>query len=124
MAVWLLAAGLAVLAAGYLATPPGRLDLQSLWLSDAPSTLEPPVVADGALPLPRQGDTLLARARALMAGGHLREAVVALEAVRLTDPLRAEADRLRGDLQRQLLALTSIPAGGAPGSGTGEGGLP
>jgi hypothetical protein len=30
-----------------------------------------------------------------------------LESVRLTDPQRPDADRLRGDIQRQLLTLTS-----------------
>jgi hypothetical protein len=30
--------------------------------------------------------------------------------VRPTDPQRDEADRLRGDIQRQLLALTSMPS--------------
>jgi tetratricopeptide (TPR) repeat protein len=119
VAVWLLAAGVAVLAVGYVATPRGRLDLRSLWLPEAPATTAAPVAVDRVLPLPRQGETILARARALMAGGHLREAIAALEAVRLTDPQRAEADRLRGDMQRQLLALTSVPAGVSPGSGTG-----
>jgi tetratricopeptide (TPR) repeat protein len=120
VAVWMLAAGLAVLAVGYVATPRGRLDLRSLWLPDAPSTTAAPVAVDRVLPLPRQGETILARARALIAGGHLREAIAALEGVRFTDPQRAEADRLRGDIQRQLLALTSVPAGASAGSGVEE----
>jgi tetratricopeptide (TPR) repeat protein len=124
VAVWLLAAGLAVLAVGYVATPRGRLDLRSLWLPDAPATTAAPVAVDRVLRLPRQGEIMLARARALMAGGHLREAIAVLEAVRFTDPQRTEADRLRGDIQRQLLALTSAPAGVSLGSGNKERGIP
>jgi len=124
VAVWLLAAGLAVLAVGYVATPRGRLDLRSLLMPDAPSTTAAPVAVDRMLPLPSQGETILARTRALMAGGHLHEALAALETVRPTDPQKVEADRLRGDIQRQLLALTSVPAGGSPGPGRGERRLP
>ena len=120
VAVWLLAVGLGVLAVGYVATPRGRLDLRSLWLADAPPTAAAPVAVNRTLPLPRQGEIVLARSRALIAGGHLREAITALDAVRLTDPQRAEADRLRGDAQRQLLSLTSVPTGGPSGPGAGE----
>ena len=45
-----------------------------------------------------------------MAGGHLRDALTALDAVRPTDPQRADADRLRADIQQQLLALATLPA--------------
>jgi tetratricopeptide (TPR) repeat protein len=57
------------------------------------------------LALPRRGETALARARALETSGHLRDALAALEDVRLADPERADADRLRADLQRQLMTL-------------------
>ena len=63
------------------------------------------------LPLPRRGETALARATALAAGGHLRDALVWLDAVRPTDPQKPAADRLRGEIQRQLIA---IAAGNAP----------
>jgi hypothetical protein len=33
-----------------------------------------------------------------------------LESVRATDPQKGDAERLRGELQRQLLTLTTIPA--------------
>jgi hypothetical protein len=45
---------------------------------------------------------------------------VALDAVRPTDPQQADADRLRADIQRQLLALTPMPSGDAPDRETGE----
>ncbi len=60
------------------------------------------------LPVPRGSEALLERGRVLAAAGHLNEALQALERVRLGDPLRAEADRLRADVQKQLLALAEI----------------
>jgi hypothetical protein len=55
----------------------------------------------------------LARARALVADGHLRDALAMLDLVRPTDAQKADADRLRGEIQLQLIALTSQPATGA-----------
>jgi len=54
---------------------------------------------------PRRGETALARARALETSGHLRDALAALADIRLADPERADADRMRADLQRQLMTL-------------------
>jgi tetratricopeptide (TPR) repeat protein len=65
-----------------------------------------PIAGEVPLPLPRRGEESLSRARTLASGGHLREALVLLESVRVTDPQRPDADRLRGDIQRQLLTLT------------------
>ena len=62
------------------------------------------------LPLPRSGELALTRARALVATGHFRDALTTLDLVRQTDPQKAEADRLRGEIQLQLIALTSVPA--------------
>ena len=58
---------------------------------------------DARLPIPLSGETALARARALTAGGHLRDALAELDRVRPTDAQRAVADRLRADIQRQLI---------------------
>jgi len=85
-----------------------------------PAAVSVPVARDAALPLPRRGETALLRARALTAGGHLRDALVALDAVRPTDPQQADADRLRAEIQRQLLALTPMPSGDAPDREKGE----
>jgi hypothetical protein len=74
-----------------------------------------PVIREAPLPLPRRGETILARARALAAGGHLRDALALAESIRATDPQKSEADRLRADIQRQLLALTEVPTLAAPG---------
>jgi hypothetical protein len=55
------------------------------------------------VPVARSSELLIARARSLQAGGHLRDALRALDAIDLADPMRATADRLRAELQRQLL---------------------
>src|SRR5262249_6831319 len=73
-----------------------------------------PVTREAPLPLPRRGEDALARARSLAASGHLRDALAALEAVRATDLQRPDADRLRGGIQRQLLALRTLPSGPGP----------
>jgi tetratricopeptide (TPR) repeat protein len=62
-----------------------------------------PAPRDVALPLPRRGEMALDRARALVADGHLHEALTALDTIRPTDPQKPEADRVRSDIQHQLL---------------------
>jgi hypothetical protein len=49
----------------------------------------------------------LARARALASSGRLSAALTALEGVRATDVERAEADQLKTDIQKQLIALAT-----------------
>ena len=73
----------------------------------------PPVSRDVALALPRRGEMMLGRARALAAGGRLREALTVLDAVWAADPQKPEADRLRADIQRQLIALAIRPRSSA-----------
>lgn len=68
----------------------------------APSTA---VHREATLPVPRRAEAALSRARALVSGGKLHDALPLLESIRPTDPERPEADRLRADVQRQLLAL-------------------
>ncbi|MBE3132240.1 MAG: hypothetical protein IMZ55_02110, partial [Acidobacteria bacterium] len=67
----------------------------------------------------------LRRAHAASSSGHLRDALQLLALISQADPLRAEADRLRSDIQRALLSgsrsaatlgLTPGPAAPAPGS--------
>ena len=64
-----------------------------------------PAARDLALAIPRRGETALARARRQAAGGELHGALSTLDAVRSTDPQKPDADRLRADLQRELLRL-------------------
>ena len=90
-----------------------------------PATPPPaPVALEAALPVPRRGETALVRARALTASGHLREALPVLELIRPTDPQKPDADRLRAEIQRQLLALTAVPAPSASGVEKGDRRLP
>jgi hypothetical protein len=79
-----------------------------------------PVVTSGPAhdallpPVPRRAESALARARARVSSGRLRDALPLLESIRSTDPERAEADRMRADIQRQLIALGPLPAGPLP----------
>jgi len=61
-------------------------------------------VAGAPLAVPGATELDLARARALHAAGHARDALRLVERVRPGDPLRAEADQLRAQIQRTLLA--------------------
>jgi tetratricopeptide (TPR) repeat protein len=88
--------------------------------SEPPPVVRTPVPVDASLPLPRRGETALLRARALAAGGHLRDALATLDAVRPTDPEYGDANRLRADIQQQLLSLTALPARAVRDRGKGE----
>jgi hypothetical protein len=96
----------------------------SIAIRTAPATLvgsqDPPVTASAsspltetAFPLPRRAEMALGRARSLALRGRLHEALTDLDLVRPTDPEKPDADRLRSDIQRQLLELstTSQPSG-------------
>lgn len=78
----------------------------------------PAVVAPGPLPVPSPTEAYLTQGRALYASGKLRDAMRTLDRVPLGDSLWPEADRLRGEIQRELLALASAevstPAAGLP----------
>ena len=80
------------------------------WLAEMPVEAPPARPAPiEALPVPRPSELRLARARELYSSGALREALRLLETVDIADPLRPAADRLRADVQRDLLA-TVAPA--------------
>ena len=64
-----------------------------------------PVARDVVLAFPQRGEMALTRARSLAAGGALHDALSVLDGVRATDPQKPDADRLRADLQRELLRL-------------------
>jgi thioesterase domain-containing protein len=77
----------------------------------ASQTVAPPVVLSSA-------DVALVRARTLYAHGRLAEALTALDRVRPTDSQHAEADSLRREIQRLLLATAQSeprpPQGSSP----------
>ena len=104
-------AAILVGAAAFLVVSSTPLEWRSLF------TLEPPPLAPGVasvsdtgLPVPRRGEMALARARSFAAGGHLRDALTSLDLVRPTDPQKEDADRLRADIQRQIMALSTSDA--------------
>jgi hypothetical protein len=66
------------------------------------------------LVVPRGGDIALTRARTLASGGHLPDALRALDVIDRFDSLRPEADRLRAEWQGRLLQLDGLDA---PGGG-------
>ncbi len=106
------------LAGGVLVATRSPIDWRSLLAIEPGPSPSTPVAAtvDARLPIPLSGETALARARALTAGGHLRDALAELDRVRSTDAQRAVADRLRADIQRQLIGLASAAAEAPPGS--------
>jgi tetratricopeptide (TPR) repeat protein len=89
------------------------------WAQDAASPELPATTAGPALAvepgpsLPTRGDMALTRARTLVTAGRLHDALAMLDRVRSTDPQKADADELRTEIQRQLLAP---PSDAAPAS--------
>jgi tetratricopeptide (TPR) repeat protein len=129
-AAWLTLAGLLIIivaAAIYAvgATPPewGALVERSISRRMDQASSSAALLHDAPLPpLPRRAEAALARARALVATGRLRDALPLLESIRSTDPEQAEADRLRAEVQQRLIAIGPLPVGGPgltplPGAG-------
>ena len=81
------------------------------WLADVPAPTSATQAQADPLPIVRTADVVLDRARGLYAGGHLYDALRQLDRIGIADPVRPEADRLRADIQRDLLAAAaSTPA--------------
>ncbi len=74
--------------------------------SSAPA-LAPVRLAQDPLLVPRSSEIALERARSLFASGRPYDALRALDLVRPTDPQRADADALKAEIQRELLAHAS-----------------
>jgi hypothetical protein len=68
----------------------------------------PPVVED-PVPVPRVAELALSRARTQFAGGHAADALRTMTVIAASDPLNEEADRLRAEIQRALLAAAPVP---------------
>lgn len=83
----------------------GTLSLVS-WFTDpgSPASAAPERATVEALPIVRPSEVIVERARSLYAGGHLRDALRALDRIDIADPVRPDADRLRAEVQRALLA--------------------
>jgi hypothetical protein len=74
------------------------------WLAELPLDVPADVSHQEPVPVVRSSQIVVARARTLAAEGHLRDALRLLRRVDAADPSREEADRLRADIQRDLLA--------------------
>lgn len=126
-AAWITLAALVlvIVAAGVFAASATRpewaalLERSSLRRPDRPASSTTPVRELAALPVPRRSEMAMVRARAFVSSGRLRDALSTLDSIRPTDPERAEADRVRAEIQRQLIAVGRVPA--QPASGTGAG---
>lgn len=70
-------------------------------------------LAPAPLPIPAPTEGYLAQARAMFASGRLRDALRALDRVPVGDTLRPDAERLRADIQRELLAVAAAEASGS-----------
>lgn len=107
---WVLTAGASVAVATLIVL--AALPVAS-WLRE--STLSAPVGERGpeVLPVVRGSEARLRRAQGLIEAGRPHEALRLLEGVAAGDPLRSDADRLRTNVQRQLLGDddTAVPVG-------------
>jgi hypothetical protein len=111
-----IAASAAVVAAVLLVALP-----LTSFLAESPvpvPTVEP--AAPEPLPVAHPSERVLVRARELQAGGRVREALAALAAVGPADARADDANRLRGDLQRALLAGVDAELRGDAATGAAE----
>jgi len=80
------------------------------WIVELPIAAPPAEAArPEPLPIVRTSEMLLARAQALRDGGKLRDALVMLDRISRSDPLRPDADRLKAIVQRDVLAAARVP---------------
>jgi tetratricopeptide (TPR) repeat protein len=90
-------------------------DQLQVWIpaldTGAQDGLAPARVVHEPFIVPRSSETALERARALFASGRLYDAIRAVELVRPTDPLRGEADKLKAEIQKELLVFQTSPGG-------------
>jgi len=105
-----LAAGFALAAGAFAVAVATGMPLPR-WLAAPAAPPQEQVAAPPVEPVPiaRSSERLIARARSLLAGGHLQDALRLLESVAVADPLRPEADRIRGEVQRRLLETSGAP---------------
>jgi hypothetical protein len=114
VAMWLAtAAGIVMvsLIAFLLVAPNGLSDwFPAQATTGVPTAFVPP---PSPLPVPSPMEAYVAQARSLFAGGKLRDALRSLDRVPVGDALRPDAERLRADIQRELLAVAGAEASSA-----------
>ena len=111
LALWLAtAAGIVVVAAiSFVMVAPNGV---TEWFPVQATTGRPTTLAapPAPLPVPSPTEAYLARARSLFTSGKLRDALRALDRVPVGDALRPEAERVRAEIQRELLAVAGAEA--------------
>jgi tetratricopeptide (TPR) repeat protein len=114
IAMWLAtAAGIVLVSViAFVLVAPGAL---SDWFPVQATTGAPPLVIIAPAPpaVPSPTEAYVVRARALFAGGKLRDALRSLDRVPMGDALRPDAERIRADIQRELLAVAGAEASSA-----------
>ena len=81
------------------------------WLFESRTIDSAPVAQPASaepLPVVRPSEVMLERARSLRADGRLREALRALDGIRVADPVRATADRLRAEIQSDIFTAAGM----------------
>lgn len=79
------------------------------WIAEQPlATPAAEVARSEPLPVVRTSQMWLSRARSLYQAGKLKEALGVLDRIGGTDPVRPEADRLRADVQRDVLDAAGL----------------
>ena len=79
------------------------------WIAELPvAAPQAEAVRPEPLPIVRTSEMLLARAKTLHEGGKLKDALLMLDRITRTDPLKPEADRLRAIVQRDALAAGGL----------------
>jgi hypothetical protein len=107
---WATAAGIVLVAAiSFVLVAPNGL---AEWFPDQATTGRPAalVAPPAELPVPSPTEAYVARARSLFASGKLRDALRSLDRVPVGDALRPDAEKIRADIQRELLAVAGAEA--------------
>jgi tetratricopeptide (TPR) repeat protein len=113
---WIVLA-MVVFGAGLLLIRSDYIDWSSLTLTTTvPRGAASATPFDGGLPLPQPAEIALHRARRLFKMGNPTDALRALDVIRPSDALRPDADRLRAEIQRELLQQVRINLGQQPSS--------
>ena len=98
----------------------GQLTTWMVWPKAPIATAAtPPSRPEAPLAVPAASEVHLSRAQHLSSTGRLRDALTALDEIPVGDQLRPDADQLRAQIQRELLATTvaepfSVPPVAAP----------
>jgi tetratricopeptide (TPR) repeat protein len=77
------------------------------WIAESPIG-PPPLARPEPVPIVRTSEMLVARARALYEAGRMKEALGMLDRIGVADPVRADADRLRGIVQHDVLTAAGL----------------